>query len=91
MRTHRTQKQIVLTYLLRGKKLSQRAAMINWSIIRLSAIIHILRDEYGKENIITSLEPNSDRSGNYGEYYFEPIFLEELKYQISHYDFAYEK
>jgi len=76
----KTQKQIVLEYLLRGKRLSQRGAIVNWSIIRLSSIIHILRNEGFP--IITDYQPNLYRTGSYGEYYISQDVIETFKAKL---------
>ena len=64
MRKVISQKLIILIHLQKGKSISQREAIINYNIIRLSAIIYNLRNE--GLDIKTILKP-----GFYGGVYAE--------------------
>lgn len=71
-----TQKQIILNYLLKGKGITQRKAITNWSIIRLSGIIYNLRNEGIK--IKSVRKDNKLYSGTYVEYYIDKNFIDTL-------------
>lgn len=71
-----TQKQIILNYLLKGKGITQRKAITNWSIIRLSGIIYNLRNEGIK--IKSVRKDNILYSGTYVEYYIDKNFIDTL-------------
>lgn len=66
MKQQLTQKQIVLAYLLSGKSITQRKAIVNWSIIRLSQIIFNLKKD-GYE-ITTERVINEIYKGSYIKY-----------------------
>jgi len=72
----RTQKQKILGHLAVGKTISSAHAMVNWRIIRLSAIIFDLRNE--GYPIKTRKKINSDGTGYFAVYYFEKDFLEKI-------------
>lgn len=66
MKTQLTQKEIVLEYLKKGKKISQRKAFAYFSIIRLSAVIWRLKKD-GYE-IDTYMKDNVYNDSKYAEY-----------------------
>lgn len=59
-----TQREAVLAHLERGKTLTQLEATKNYSILRLSAIIHKLRNEHE----IKTLYRKCKKRGTYAEY-----------------------
>lgn len=64
-----TQKEIVLNYLNTGKTLTQRKAIVNFNIIRLSSIIWTLR---GQGILIeTERKLNYSGKGTYAKYYIK--------------------
>ena len=62
----KSQKTLVKEYLLKGKVLTSRKAIIYWNVIRLSAIIFNLRED--GLNIITERQINYTGKGTYAEY-----------------------
>ncbi len=62
----KTQIEIVREYLMKGKILTSRKAIVYFNIIRLSDIIFRLRKE--GLNIITDRQPNYSGPGTYAEY-----------------------
>ena len=72
-----SQKEIILNYLIEGKKISQRKAIAYWGIIRLGAIIYSLKKDgipiktISKDNILFK--------GKYVEYYIEKEFIKKIK------------
>lgn len=66
MKKYKSQKRLVLEYLLQGKSITQRKAFAFWNIIRLSAIIYSLkRDGFIFE---THFKENYTGKGRYAEY-----------------------
>ena len=65
----KTQKELVKEYLLRGKAVNQRKAIVYWNIIRLGAIIYRLKNE--GMNIKSISLPNAHNNGWYKEYFIE--------------------
>lgn len=65
----KTQKQLVLDYLLKGKKISSRKAIAYFNIIRLSAIIYYLKRDGFK--IESERKYNLNGKGQYVEYFLK--------------------
>lgn len=62
----KSQKQLVLEYLLKGRSITQREAIAYWNIIRLGAIIYSLKKEGYK--FITLQKLNYNGKGKYASY-----------------------
>jgi hypothetical protein len=68
-REYKSQKQLVLEHLLKGKGITQREATIYFNIIRLGAIIHTLKTEGYEFN--TLYKKNYNGRGLYAKYFLK--------------------
>jgi len=80
---NKSQKQLVLDYLWRGKKISARKAIAYFNIIRLSAIIYYLKRD-GIE-IETERKFNLNGKGQYVEYFLKNSFISEKQEEVDKY------
>ena len=74
------QKQLVLDYLWKGKKISARKAIAYFNIIRLSAIIYYLKKD-GIE-IETERKDNLNGKGQYVEYYLKNSIISKKQEEV---------
>lgn len=71
----KTQQEIILEHLFKGKSISSPHAMINWQIMRLGSVINDLRKQ--GYPIISRRKSNSKSSATFSVYFFDEKIVNE--------------
>ncbi len=74
MKERKSQQKEIKEHLLRGKKISQKKALVYYDITRLTSVIHELKKQGW--DIKTEYRAN-ERGGRYAVYYMEPEYISD--------------